>query len=207
MSKLNTFQRIRELPFHYQALSALYFCERMVPNYQLFHSVTGFGDPQPLQSALNACWDWVWQPKKTKVNFSRWQEKVDDVTPSEHGHDMLGVYPAMDACTALSTMLQGLMDQNGADLVSVAKVSQASVAKFLELTEGAEMDAEQREQLLKEHELVQYEIEVQNALLDFLEAMHASAPQPSQLLVRQLREMLNDEGVSNIGIERSELSE
>jgi len=138
---LNTFERIRALPLAYQTVMALYLCQRMVPNYELFHHVTGFGDPKPLQGALSACWDWAWQGKAVKVNFSRWQEKVDEVTPSEHGHDMLGVYPAMDACTAISTLLQGLMDQNSADLVSVAKVSQASVAKFLELTEGAEMDA------------------------------------------------------------------
>lgn len=197
---LNTFERIRALPLAYQTVMALYLCQRMVPNYELFHHVTGFGDPKPLQGALSACWDWAWQGKAVKVNFSRWQEKVDEVTPSEHGHDMLGVYPAMDACTAISTLLQGLMDQNSADLVSVAKVSQASVAKFLELTEGAEMDAQERRKLLREHELVQYEIEVQQAILNYLETLAATEIQPSQELVRQVRDMVADEGVSNIGV-------
>ncbi|MDT7526553.1 MULTISPECIES: YjaG family protein [Pseudidiomarina] len=200
MAVLNTFERIRALPMPYQTLLALYLCQRMLPNYELFHQVTGFGDPKPLQGALNACWEWVWQPKKVKVNFARWQEKVDDETPSEHGHDMLGVYPAMDACTAISTLLQGLMDNNSADFVSVAKVSQAGVAKFLELTEGAEMSAEQRRKLLREHELAVYEVEVQQAMLNFLETLAASQPQPSQALVQQVRQMVADEGVSNIGV-------
>ena len=200
MAVLNTFERIRALPMPYQTLLALYLCQRMTPNYELFHQVTGFGDPKPLQGALNACWEWVWQPKKVKVNFARWQEKVDDETPSEHGHDMLGVYPAMDACTAISTLLQGLMDNNSADFVSVAKVSQAGVAKFLELTEGAEMSAEQRRKLLREHELAVYEVEVQQAMLNFLETLAASQPQPSQALVQQVRQMVADEGVSNIGV-------
>ncbi|MDX1526333.1 MAG: YjaG family protein [Pseudidiomarina maritima] len=200
MAVLNTFERIRALPMPYQTLLALYLCQRMLPNYELFHQVTGFGDPKPLQGALNACWEWVWQPKKVKVNFARWQEKVDDETPSEHGHDMLGVYPAMDACTAISTLLQGLMDNNSADFVSVAKVSQAGVAKFLELTEGAEMSAEQRRKLLREHELAVYEVEVQQAMLNFLETLAASQPQPSQTLVQQVRQMVADEGVSNIGV-------
>src|SRR5690554_211911 len=201
---LNTFERIRALPMAYQTVMALYLCQRMVPNYELFHHVTGFGDPKPLQGALNAYWDWVWQGKAVKVNFSRWQEKVDEVTPSEHGHDMLGVYPAMDACTALSTLLQGLLDDSSADLVSVAKISQASVAKFLELTEGAEMDAQGRRKLLREHELVQYEIEVQQAILNYLETVAAANPKPSQELVRQVRDMIADEGVSNIGVNMSE---
>ncbi|OZB05146.1 MAG: hypothetical protein B7X54_06205 [Idiomarina sp. 34-48-12] len=203
---LNTFERIRALPLAYQTVMALYLCQRMVPNYELFHHVTGFGDPKPLQGALNACWDWAWQGKAVKVNFSRWQEKVDEVTPSEHGHDMLGVYPAMDACTAISTLLQGLMDQNSADLVSVAKVSQAGVAKFLELTEGAEMDAQERRKLLREHELVQYEIEVQQAILNYLETLAATQAQPSQELVRQVRDMVADEGVSNIGVSMADES-
>lgn len=202
---LNTFQRFRELSYAYQVLAALYLCERMYPNYELFHQVTGFGDPKPLRGALNACWDWSWQGKKVKVNFARWQEKVDEVTPSEHGHDMLGVYPAMDACTAISIMLQGLMDANGADLVSVAKVSQAGVAKFLELTEGADLDVEARRQLLREHELAVYEVEVQQALLDFLEAMQAQPP--SQLMVKQLQEMVVTEGITNIGMERDSENE
>ncbi|WP_246013922.1 YjaG family protein [Pseudidiomarina gelatinasegens] len=201
---LNTFDRIRALPMAYQTVMALYLCQRMVPNYELFHHVTGFGDPKPLHGALNACWDWVWQEKSVKVNFARWQEKVDDVTPSEHGHDMLGVYPAMDACTAISTLLQGLLDQNSADLVSVAKVSQAGVAKFLELTEGAELDAQERRKLLREHELVQYEIEVQQAILNYLETVAAATDKPTKELVSQARAMVTDEGVSNIGVNMSD---
>ncbi|WP_417686110.1 YjaG family protein [Pseudidiomarina gelatinasegens] len=201
---LNTFDRIRALPMAYQTVMALYLCQRMVPNYELFHHVTGFGDPKPLHGALNACWDWVWQEKSVKVNFARWQEKVDDVTPSEHGHDMLGVYPAMDACTAISTLLQGLLDQNSADLVSVAKVSQAGVAKFLELTEGAELDAQERRKLLREHELVQYEIEVQQAILNYLETVAAATDKPTKELVSQVRAMVTDEGVSNIGVNMSD---
>lgn len=201
---LNTFDRIRALPMAYQTVMALYLCQRMVPNYELFHHVTGFGDPKPLHGALNACWDWVWQEKSVKVNFARWQEKVDDVTPSEHGHDMLGVYPAMDACTAISTLLQGLLDENSADLVSVAKVSQAGVAKFLELTEGAELDAQDRRKLLREHELVQYEIEVQQAILNYLETVAAATDKPTKELVSQVRAMVTDEGVSNIGVNMSD---
>ncbi|RUO81120.1 DUF416 domain-containing protein [Idiomarina tyrosinivorans] len=196
MTRRNTFQQIRELAWEHQVVLALYLCERMLPNYQLFHHLTGFGDPKPLQSALNACWDWIAAPRACKVNFSRWQEKVDDVTPSEHGHDMLGVYPAMDACTALSTLLQGLMDNNANALVDVAKVSQASVAKFIELTEGEHIDAEQLPQLLREHELTQYEIDIQLAIIDFL----ASQPQISQPVVSMVRQMVTDEGVSNVGL-------
>lgn len=84
----------------------------------------------------------------------------------------------------------------------MAKVSQAGVAKFLELTEGAELDDEGRRQLVREHELAVYEIDVQQALLDFLEAMQRTEGKPTQMMVRQLQEMVVTEGITNIGMER-----
>ena len=196
MSQLDTFQRIRELPQKQQIVMALYLCERMVPNYEFFHQLTGFGDSKPLHGTLNACWDWVANPKKTKVNFARWQEKVDEQTPSEYGHDMLGVYPAMDACTALSTLLQGLLDDNASNFLDVAKISQASVAKFIELNEAEEVGTEQLKEHVQNHELMEYEVAIQRAMINFLEQQ----PAVNRALVSQLKMMLNDEGVSNLGL-------
>ena len=201
MATLNTFERLRALSFEYQTVMALYLCQRMLPNYELFHQVTGFGDPKPLRSALNACWDWVYQPHQVTVNFERWQEKVEDVAPSEYGHDMLGVYPAMDACTAISTLLQGLIDTNSKELVSVAKISQATIQKFLELTEGEHLSAEERQEMLREHELTTYEVAIQQALITFLESQYGTQPKPGKQLVQQVRSMVEDEGISNLGVE------
>lgn len=196
MSQLNTFQRIRELPREQQIVLALYLCERMVPNYDFFHQLTGFGDSKPLHGSLNACWDWVGAPKKTKVNFGRWQEKVDEQTPSEHGHDMLGVYPAMDACTAISTLLQGLMDDNSVNFLDVAKISQASVAKFIELNDAEDVGTENLKEHVQNHELMEYEVAIQQAMLNFLEQQ----PAVNSALIKQLKMMLSDEGVSNLGL-------
>ena len=195
MQKRTTFQQIRELPFAHQALLACYLCARMKPNYDLFHKVTGYGDPKVLQGALDVVWHWLAQGGK--ANFERWQEKVDEVTPSEHEHDVLGVFPAMEACVGLSIMLQGLLDKESKPLLDVAKVSQGSVAHFLELTEGAELSAEERVQMLREHELTEYEIAVQQAMLSFLEGY----AEVNSELVKEVRAMVTEEGVSNLGLE------
>ncbi|RUO45512.1 YjaG family protein [Idiomarina aquatica] len=200
MAELNTFQRIRDLDWDHQVVLALYLCERMVPNYEFFCHITQFGDAKPLRGALNACWDHVAQPKQVKVNFGRWQEKVDEVTPSEHGHDMLGVYPAMDACTAISILLQGLLDKNAGNLLDVAKVSQASVVKFIELNDAEQVPADELQQHVDEHELYQYEIAMQQAMVSFLE----SQPAVSAALIKQVRQMVIDEGVSNLGLQLEE---
>lgn len=195
MQKRTTFQQIRELPFQHQALLACYLCARMKPNYDLFHQVSSFGDPKVLQGALDVVWQWLSQGGK--ANFARWQEKVDEVTPSEHDYDVLGVYPAMEACVAISTMLQGLLDKESKPLLDVAKVSQGCVAHFLELTEGADMEPEARAQLLREHELVTYEIAVQQAMVEYL----SGEPEVNAELVRTVREQVREEGVTNLGLD------
>lgn len=200
MTNLNTFQRIRELDWTHQVVLALYLCERMLPNYEFFCHITQFGDAKPLRGALNACWDYIAHPKQTKVNFARWQEKVDEVTPSEHGHDMLGVYPAMDACTALSILLQGLLDKNANNLLDVAKVSQGSVVKFIELNDAAELPADERQQYIDEHELYQYEIAMQQSMVQFLETQ----PEVNATLIKTVRQMVEEEGVSNLGLQLDE---
>lgn len=194
MQKRTTFQQIRELPFHHQALLACYLCARMKPNYDMFHQVTEFGDPKVLAGALDVVWHWLGHGGK--ANFARWQEKVDEVTPSEHQYDVLGVYPAMEACVAISTMLQGLLDRESKPLLDVAKVSQGSVTHFIELTDGAELDAEARAHLLREHELIGYEVDVQQAMVSWL----AEYPEVDAALVKEVREHLAEEEVSNLGL-------
>ena len=195
MQKRTTFQQIRELPFSHQALLACYLCARMKPNYDLFTQVSEFGDPKVLQGALDVVWQWLAQGGK--ANFSRWQEKVDEVTPSEHEYDVLGVYPAMEACVAISTLLQGLIDKESKPLLDVAKVSQGSVAHFLELTEGAQLSAEDRAQLLREHELVEYEVAVQQAMVSFL----SEHDEIDAELVREVRDQLREEGITSLGLD------
>ena len=67
---------------------------------------------------------------------------------------MLGVYPAMDACTAISILLQGLLDKNAGNLLDVAKVSQASVVKFIELNDAEHVPADELQQHVDEHECI-----------------------------------------------------
>lgn len=194
MSKRTTFQQIRELPFNHQALLACYLCARMKPNYDIFHQLTEAGDPKILQGALDVVWQWLGQGGK--ANFARWQEKVDEQTPSEHEYDVLGVYPAMEACTAISSMLQGLLDREEKPLLDVAKVSQGCIAHFLELTEGAELNAQDRAELVRTHELVEYEVAVQQAMVSYLEQCQVVDAE----LVKEVRQMITEEGVSSLGL-------
>lgn len=195
MAQKTLFQQIRNLEYSQQAVLAAYLCERLLPNYNLFSEHVGFGDTKVLRGLLNLVWD------KLSVNkggdWERWQEKLEAVTPSDSEFDMLGVYPAMEACTALSSLVQGIADKDSAPLLDVAKISQGSVAHYLELGEFAEVrDAGQRNTLIEEHELMTYERATQEAMVEFL----SQSGDIDKALISDVRKIAREEGHSNLGL-------
>ncbi|MGB1030943.1 MAG: DUF416 family protein, partial [Pseudoalteromonas marina] len=74
-------------------------------------------------------------------------------------YPMFGTYPAIDAATALLGLIHGLMAKDEHEFVSVAKISQATVARYVELLIESE-GLEPENKLVREHPYMQYEIEV-----------------------------------------------
>ncbi len=195
MQRRNLFQRIRELESDAQGVLAAYLCERMLPNYDLFSEQMQMGDSKILRGMLNAIWDKLAIGKG--ADWERWQEKLEAVTPSEAQYDVLGVYPAIAASTALSSLAQGIADRETAPLLDVAKISQGSVAHYLELGECADIvDPLARAEAIDTHELMAYEEATQEAMVDFL----AEAGGVTKELVRDVRHIARAEGHSNLGL-------
>jgi len=195
MTQRNLFQRVRALEPEAQGVLAAYLCERLLPNYDLFAKQFEVGDSKVLRGMLNAIWDKFATGKG--ANWERWQEKLEAVTPSELDYDVLGVYPAIAASTALSSLAQGLADRETAPFLDVAKISQGSVAHYLELGECADIeDSAARAEAIDTHELMAYEVATQEAMIEFLEQTGAVTRE----LVRDVRQIAREEGHSNLGL-------
>ncbi|HAT40658.1 MAG TPA: DUF416 domain-containing protein [Rheinheimera sp.] len=198
MSKANNFQRMRELGFYQQAAVAATLLERMIPNYQLFAEVTETGDGALVRHSLDMVWEWL-QVKRAKINFERIQEELELVTPEVTNFDMFGVYPAVDAITALDMMLNGIREQDSAEFIHVAKISQASVARLIEhQTEEAEVTSEaELKKIVRDHELMQYEMD---CLADLLEIC-SQIKEFGRDEIKALKQWVMDQGVTNLGME------
>ncbi|MCC5855255.1 MAG: YjaG family protein [Idiomarina sp.] len=195
MARKTLFQRIRHMDSAHQAVLAAYLCERLLPNYELFAKLTGTGEVRFLRGALNAVWDKL--GTKQNTDWERWQEKLESVTPDAAEFDVLGVYPAIAACTAISCLLQGIADKETAPFLDVAKISQGSVAHYLELGEFADIeDADDRAVAIEEHPLMAYERETQDAMVEFLGENELVTKE----LVREVRAIARAEGHSNLGL-------
>ncbi|USD40979.1 DUF416 family protein [Vibrio sp. SCSIO 43135] len=168
-------------------------CERMYPNYAMFCENTEFAEARIYRDILDSVWELL-TVKNAKVNFERQLEKLEEIIPSSEEFDFYGVYPAIDACVGLSTLLHGLLDRD--DLYeSMQKVSQQSVVTVAQLEE-AQTGEEVTNDTQKSNEAVCAEWDVQWAIFRPLrEAVERDID-----LIKDLRQELRDEAVSNIGV-------
>lgn len=110
-------------------------CERMYPNYQVFCRETGFTDPTLYRRILDLVWETL-TVKDAKVNFDSQLEKLEEAIPDASQFDIYGVYPAIDACVALSEVVHSrLSGESLSHAIEVSKLSVGTVAS-LEMTQA-----------------------------------------------------------------------
>ncbi|WFB47975.1 YjaG family protein [Vibrio coralliilyticus] len=168
-------------------------CERMYPNYAMFCDSTEFAEPRIYRDILDSIWEQL-TVKSAKVNYERQLEKLEEIIPSSEDFDFYGVYPAIDACIGLSTLLHGLLDRD--DLFeSMQKISQQSVQTVAQLEE-AQTGLEMTNDNQKDNEAVCEEWDVQWAIFRPLK----DAQERDIELIKDLRFELREDGISNIGV-------
>lgn len=187
-NKLNTFQRVRELTGWHGVAFSMTLIERMLPNYQLFCQLTEFADAKVYRNCADLLWEWLSAPK-SKINFSVQAEKIEVGLPDTKDFDNFGVLPAIDVGMSLLSVIHLITAEDPQGAVVVSKLSQGSVEAFIEAT------ADPAEPV-KQHPLMQWEVDFQNELLDILATM-----QKSKDNAIRLRAMARAEGISNIGLE------
>jgi uncharacterized protein YjaG (DUF416 family) len=188
-TKLSTFAQVRALEGADAIAFSAALLQRMVPNYQLFCELTEFAEPDTLTKCLDLIWESLCSPK-SKINFATQLEKVEEATPDVSDYDSFGVYPALDAAIAMSSAINLIMKVDPHGAVVVSKLSQGSVEAYL-LASG-----EATEDDVKVHPLMQFEIAIQQELLD---AVTTKAPMTQK--VSKLKTIAASEGISNIGLE------
>jgi uncharacterized protein len=172
--------------------------ERMLPNYQMFSQAFEFGDTNVLRNQLNLLWQWLDKSQKVKINFDAQLLKLEEHVPDPEAFDTFGVFPAVDTCMALMSLMQGIQSKDAEELANVGLLSENSVRYFVELTLAQEQDNDLTitEQDIANHPLMAWEVATQNELFDFLKDASES-----KSTCQKATEMVLEEGLSNLGIE------
>lgn len=173
--------------------------ERMLPNYTMFSQAAEFGDPELLKNQLSLVWQRLAQ-SQVKINFAVQLEKLEEAIPDVENFDFFGVYPALDTCMALGSLLQGIQDKDSETLQNVGILSTSSVSHYLGLL-LAEDQFDNDEILIKEidienHPLMQWELETKSELFNYL-----VNNKENQDTCKGLKQLALSEGLSNLGIE------
>jgi uncharacterized protein YjaG (DUF416 family) len=193
------------LPFeklsHWQQVAfASALLERMLPNYQMFSESSQFGDYAILRNQLDLVWQWLDKNHAIKINVNAQLNKLEEQTPDPEAFDFFGVFPALDVCMAMMSLLQ-LIQSNGKDkehedITSISRLSNNSVNYYVELLLLDEGVTDVQAAEVNEHPLSVWEKETQDELFDFLK-LAAENKRSCQLA----KEMVLSEGLSNLGIE------
>ncbi|AQS39219.1 hypothetical protein Sps_04113 [Shewanella psychrophila] len=194
-NKLGFFKRVKALDLQQKKVFAIALCQRMLPNYQLFSEVCEFGDPQVLDTALSLLWQSIYD-KKLKLNIDIYLERLELNTPEPADFDVYGVYPAMDASTAIIALLSAIQSKVEEDIVNISKLSSSTVANYIEAISDVELDEDAFDDYIFNHEVMVEEKELQSTLLQLIE----DNPKLNADFVKSLRKEIIQSGVSNIGI-------
>ncbi|MDB2355762.1 YjaG family protein, partial [Pseudoalteromonas sp.] len=85
--------------------------------------------------------------------------------------------------------------QDGSEFVSISKISQATVARFIEYQLTVEGEIADNK-MVREHPLMQYEIDVLSEMIDYVEQMGRVTSQS----VKSLKQHAIADGQTNIGL-------
>lgn len=183
--------RLRQLNPRQQIAFMASLSERLVPNYALYTSMSGSGDPAVLHNVLDLVWERL-KVKSARIDFDKQADKLAAIEPPETD-DSFGARRATESVMALSTLLDALRGEAPEAALDVSQVSRSGVRAYIEMTEGSE-DAERLDALFREHELMQDERAFQQAVLEAVEE------DPDVVSIAALRDLGRNQGVSNLGL-------
>ncbi len=185
--------RLAKLPVWKQRLFMVCLCERMYPNFIYYCNLQ-----QDEQSAVGykKILDLIWESllvENVKINFDLQLEKLESLIPFINDDSPYMVYPAIDACQALSEILHsyisGEIEEHSA---KVSSISATTVAEFEMTKENIELSG--AEQLFLPCVIEEFDLqwEIFRLLSDDDNEMYD--------LIRGLKIDIRTARISNIGV-------
>jgi uncharacterized protein YjaG (DUF416 family) len=136
-------------------------CERLLPNYAAFQNDTSWGDITPIRTALDAIWAYLSGDALSSAEISRMIKSCERVAPSSDDFESLYVTAAQDACFAVCSLLDYVLDGNTDKVVQAATYATDSVDLYVQETEDMAPNDPSLEQKILSHRLMQRELEKQ----------------------------------------------
>jgi uncharacterized protein YjaG (DUF416 family) len=116
--------------------------------------------------------------------------------PDLENNEHYGALPTHDCLSIIEqALLAGINDEKSRALAA-SQLSLETITQFIEFSEGDELSENQLVKLFDSHPLIEREFSFQAELSELLR----SSSHPGEELLSTIRELAQDEGISNIGI-------
>ncbi|MFT5692865.1 MAG: hypothetical protein ACI92E_002201 [Oceanicoccus sp.] len=110
---------------------------KMYPNYALFCELSGFASGARFNAILDLVWEYA-GGVNSKIDFEKQLTKLEEITPDSEAYDMYGVWPAMDAATAMNSLLSACAKWDADEIQSLLILSRSTIASYLEFIDENE---------------------------------------------------------------------
>lgn len=185
--------RMEKLPEWQQRLFMVCLCERMYPNFVYYcKQVENQEDSKNYKKILDLIWESL-LVYDVKINFDLQLEKLEAIIPVFTNESPYIVYPAIDACQALSELLHSYLSGDIAEhTAKVSSISATTVAEF-EMTKNNVLLTENEQELLP---TVKDEFDLQ---WDIFRLLRDESNSPVDL-IKGLKTEIRMAKISNIGV-------
>jgi len=175
----------------------LALAERALPNALLYQSSLESEESIPQQLISDMWHDLIIEPDEERI-----VECLDQIMGFMPETDSTEHYGALPTADCLQLFEQGLLAGINDDKRRALEASQASldtIIQFIEFSEGEGLSENKLIKLFDSHPLVEREFSFQSEVIDLLRP----ASHPGDELIKAIRALAQDEGISNIGISLS----
>lgn len=169
-------------------------CERLLPNYISFQRDSGWGDFAPVRKALDCVWANVYGDAQTNTEIVDASSACELAAPSSDDFMSIYVTAAQDACFAVCSLLDYVLENDIDKIVQAATYATDSVDLFVQEMDGIEPGDPELEGKILMHPLMQKELERQDSDL----AAIRSVDEISREFIDQRKALNRHGGIGNL---------
>lgn len=174
----------------------LALAERSFPNYALFSEAVGLKTAAKMRQLMDMAWEQLLKKNAVQAALPQMLVRLEKLSPDPQDFDAYGVYPALDFCHLLEQALLCRVNPERHRASEASRLATDTVIRFIEFTEGGELDEEQLVRLLDHHPLMKEDKLFQRELVLSLKRQRV----PDERFVAALRKGAANDGVSNLGV-------
>ncbi|MBX3712653.1 MAG: DUF416 family protein [Lysobacter sp.] len=164
MNRLGTFDFSQRLAF------GVLLCERLLPNYLVFQQESGWGSFMHVRTALDCAIAFLCGQKPSAQDIKEASAECESWSPSSDDFSSVRVTSAQDACFAVCSLLDFLLEDDASKVVQVATYATDSVDLYVQEIEEMNPADPLLEQKILMHPLMQRELRQQEDDLTAIES-------------------------------------